>query len=80
MKIRADDPLSMKNFILGVQSRVNELKASAGEGQKKINNKRVSEFIYVLSLEISLFSASRTRYNLLGGNCRWSSCLKRYVT
>lgn len=41
MKIRADDPLSMKNFILGVQSRVNELKASAGEGQKKINNKRM---------------------------------------
>ena len=48
MKIRADDPLSMKNFILGVQSRVNELKASAGEGQKKINNKRVSLYMFFL--------------------------------
>ena len=48
MKIRADDPLSMKNFILGVQSRVNELKTSAGEGQKKINNKRVSLYVFFL--------------------------------
>lgn len=48
MKIRADDPLSMKNFILGVQSRVNELKASAGEGQKKKNNKRVSLYMFFL--------------------------------
>ncbi|PON45563.1 Armadillo-type fold containing protein [Parasponia andersonii] len=41
MKIRADDPLSMKNFILGVQSRVTELKASSGEGQENINSKRM---------------------------------------
>ncbi|PON74176.1 Armadillo-type fold containing protein [Trema orientale] len=41
MKIRADDPLSMKNFILSVQSRVTELKSSSGEGQENINSKRM---------------------------------------
>ena len=48
MKIRADDPLSMKNFIASVQSRVNELKTSSGEGQGNISSKRVS-FICPLS-------------------------------
>jgi nucleolar MIF4G domain-containing protein 1 len=42
MKIRSDDPAAMKNFILSVQNRVNELKASSGDGQEKINGKRVS--------------------------------------
>lgn len=55
MKIRADDPLSMKNFILSVQSRVNELKASAGEGQEKINSKRVSLYMFFPLLLPELF-------------------------
>lgn len=42
MNIRSDDPAAMKNFILSVQNRVNELKASSGDGQEKINGKRVS--------------------------------------
>lgn len=42
MKIRADDPLAMKNFISSVQNRVNELKASCGDDQEKINGRRVS--------------------------------------
>lgn len=42
MKIRADDPLAMKDFILNVQNRVNELKASSAEGRSNINSKRVS--------------------------------------
>ncbi|XVF30747.1 hypothetical protein REPUB_Repub16aG0085100 [Reevesia pubescens] len=41
MKIRGDDPVTMKNFILSVQNRVNELKASSGDGQAKINGKRM---------------------------------------
>ncbi|KAL5577605.1 hypothetical protein UlMin_019304 [Ulmus minor] len=41
MKIRADDPLSMKNFIVSVQSRVNELKASSKGGQENVNGKRM---------------------------------------
>ncbi|KAM6551563.1 hypothetical protein CsatB_001371 [Cannabis sativa] len=41
MKIRADDPLSMKNFILSVQNRVTELKASSQESQENINSKRM---------------------------------------
>ncbi|TYI02407.1 hypothetical protein ES332_A11G265400v1 [Gossypium tomentosum] len=41
MKIRADDPVAMKNFILCVQNRVNELKALSGDGEAKINGKRM---------------------------------------
>lgn len=42
MKIRADDPAAMKNFILNVQNRVNELKVSSGDGQENIISKRVT--------------------------------------
>lgn len=41
MKLRSDDPAAMKNFILSVQNRVNDLKASSGDGQSKIDNKRM---------------------------------------
>ncbi|KAF7801453.1 nucleolar MIF4G domain-containing protein 1-like [Senna tora] len=41
MKIRADDPASMKNFILSIQNRTNELKTSDGDAQEKINSKRM---------------------------------------
>ncbi|VVA20253.1 PREDICTED: nucleolar MIF4G [Prunus dulcis] len=41
MKIRADDPLAMKNFIQSVQNRVNELKASYGDNQDNTNSKRM---------------------------------------
>ncbi|XP_021661862.2 uncharacterized protein LOC110650994 isoform X2 [Hevea brasiliensis] len=41
MKIRADDPTAMKNFIQSVQSRVNELKSSPGEDQAKMIGKRM---------------------------------------
>ncbi|KHG04814.1 Nucleolar MIF4G domain-containing 1 [Gossypium arboreum] len=37
----ADDPVAMKNFILCVQNRVNELKALSGDGEAKINGKRM---------------------------------------
>ncbi|KAK9943043.1 hypothetical protein M0R45_008667 [Rubus argutus] len=40
MKIRADDPLAMKIFIASVQNR-NELKASCGDDQEKINGRRM---------------------------------------
>ena len=42
MKIRGDDPCAMKNFIVSVQSKVNEVKAASGDGQQNINGKRVS--------------------------------------
>ncbi|KAE8009038.1 hypothetical protein FH972_005496 [Carpinus fangiana] len=51
MKIRSDDPFAMKNFIQSVQNRVNELKASSGDGQEKINGKRM-EFMLETILDI----------------------------
>ncbi|PKI69186.1 hypothetical protein CRG98_010453 [Punica granatum] len=36
-----DDPTAMKNFIMSVQNKVNELKASTENGQKNINGKRM---------------------------------------
>lgn len=47
MKLRGDDPTAMKDFILGVQNKVNELKSLSGsipDGQPKINTKRVFSF------------------------------------
>ncbi|XP_015870472.1 uncharacterized protein LOC107407676 isoform X1 [Ziziphus jujuba] len=48
MKIRADDPLAMKNFIQSVQNRVNELKASSGVGQAFLNNKRMEYMLEII--------------------------------
>lgn len=42
MKLRGDDPVGMKNFIVSVQNRVNEVKTSSGEGQSNTIGKRVS--------------------------------------
>ncbi|XP_035545661.1 nucleolar MIF4G domain-containing protein 1-like [Juglans regia] len=50
MKIRSDDPSAMKNFILSIQNRVNELKASSGDGQQNIHSKRIS----LLNMEFML--------------------------
>lgn len=50
MKIRADDPAAMKNFILSVQNRANELKASAGDGREKLNSKRVRMLYSIINL------------------------------
>ncbi|MQM18186.1 hypothetical protein Taro_051171 [Colocasia esculenta] len=44
MKLRGDDPTAMKEFIFGIQSRVNEFKSlpsNTQDGQQKINNKRM---------------------------------------
>lgn len=47
MKIRGDDPGAMKSFIVSVQNRVNELKASPDDDEKNTNSKRVScQFIF----------------------------------
>ncbi|KAE8663121.1 MIF4G domain and MA3 domain-containing protein isoform 1 [Hibiscus syriacus] len=51
MKIRGDDPAAMKSFILCVQNRVNELKASTGDGEAKINGKRM-EFMLEMICDI----------------------------
>lgn len=48
MKIRADDPAAMKNFILSVQNTSNKLKASSGDDSEKKNSKRVS-MLFLLS-------------------------------
>jgi hypothetical protein len=45
MKLRSDDPTSMKDFVLGIQHRVNEIKTNlsgAQDEKSKINSKRVS--------------------------------------
>lgn len=41
MKLRGEDPVGMKDFIHSVQQRVQELKASSGEGKSNMNSKRV---------------------------------------
>ncbi|KAB1212753.1 Suppressor of glycerol defect protein 1 [Morella rubra] len=48
MKIRGDDPAAMKNFILSVQNRVNELKAFSGDGQQNINGKRMEFMLEII--------------------------------
>lgn len=50
MKIRADDPAAMKDFILSVQNRTNEFKASSVVDQEKINSKRVSRLCSIVNL------------------------------
>lgn len=51
MRIRADDPTAMRNFVVSVQTRVNQLKASRSGEQKDINSKRVIFFSFVLKVE-----------------------------
>lgn len=59
MKLRSDDPVAMKNFILSVQNRVNELKASSENGHIISSTKRVSfrqwSFFVILFLSICIF-------------------------
>lgn len=43
MNLRADDPAAMKNFVMSVQNRANELKASSGNGQPNTTGKRVGQ-------------------------------------
>lgn len=48
MKLRGDDPTALKDFILDVQNKVNELTSLSGsvpDGDPKINNKRVCSFL-----------------------------------
>ncbi|KAK1297302.1 hypothetical protein QJS10_CPB15g02149 [Acorus calamus] len=47
MKLRGDDPSAMKDFILSVQNRVNELKSHSGstDGKTGINSKRMEFMI-----------------------------------
>lgn len=50
MKLRGDDPTYMKDFVLDIQHRVNELKTNPNGTQdekSKINSKRVSCCIYL---------------------------------
>ncbi|XP_055825484.1 uncharacterized protein LOC129894019 isoform X2 [Solanum dulcamara] len=51
MKLRGDDPVGMKNFIVSVQNRVNELKISSGEGQSNSLGKRM-EFMLEMICDI----------------------------
>ncbi|MCD7463172.1 hypothetical protein HAX54_050088 [Datura stramonium] len=51
MKLRGDDPVGMKNFIVCVQNRVNELKTSSGEGQSNTIGKRM-EFMLEMICDI----------------------------
>lgn len=41
MKLRGDDPTAMKDFIVSVQSRVNELKAKSEDAEATTYSKRV---------------------------------------
>ena len=48
MKIRADDPAAMKDFILSIQNTSNKLKASSGDDNEKQNSKRVSMLCFII--------------------------------
>lgn len=41
MRLRSDDPASMKNFIVNIQNKVIELKAASGDSQGQTRSKRV---------------------------------------
>ncbi|KAG8376867.1 hypothetical protein BUALT_Bualt09G0108700 [Buddleja alternifolia] len=45
MKLRGDDPVGMKNFILSVQEKVNELKSASENGQSNLSSKRMEFMI-----------------------------------
>ncbi|CAN4089360.1 unnamed protein product [Withania somnifera] len=51
MKLRSDDPVGMKNFVVCIQNRVNELKISSGEGQSNSIDKRM-EFMLEMICDI----------------------------
>lgn len=51
MKLRRDDPAGMKNFIMNVQSQVNELKTVSGHGQSNLKSKRM-DFMLETILDI----------------------------
>ncbi|XP_031094036.1 nucleolar MIF4G domain-containing protein 1-like isoform X2 [Ipomoea triloba] len=41
MKLRGDDPVGMKNFIISIQNRVNELKTLSRDAQSSLDSKRM---------------------------------------
>ncbi|VFQ95346.1 unnamed protein product [Cuscuta campestris] len=51
MKLRGDDPIAMKNFIMSIQNRVNELKTLPTATQSNLNSKRM-EFMLQTICEI----------------------------
>lgn len=51
MNLRGDDPVGMKNFIVSVQNRVNEMRISSGEGQSNSIGKRM-EFMLEMICDI----------------------------
>lgn len=51
MRLRSDDPATMKSFILSIQNKVTELKAAAGDNQAKSRSKRM-EFMLETVVDI----------------------------
>lgn len=49
MKIRSDDPLAMKTFIISIHNKANEIKASP-DAPSKIKNYTVSDLREIISL------------------------------
>ncbi|KAI3687177.1 hypothetical protein L1987_80870 [Smallanthus sonchifolius] len=41
MRLKSDDPLTMKNFIVSIQNKVTELKAASGDSQGNTRSKRM---------------------------------------
>jgi len=55
MKLRADDPAAMKDFILSVQNTSNKLKASSEDDNEKKNSKRVRMLCFIIKGGKKLF-------------------------
>ncbi|CAH9119626.1 unnamed protein product [Cuscuta europaea] len=48
MKLRADDPIAMKNFITSIQNRVNELKILSKDAQSSLKSKRMDFMVQTI--------------------------------
>ncbi|CAH9127545.1 unnamed protein product [Cuscuta epithymum] len=48
MKLRADDPIAMKNFITSIQNRVNELKILSEDTQSSLKSKRMDFMVQTI--------------------------------
>jgi hypothetical protein len=83
MKLHADDPGAMKDFILSIQNSVNQLKSQSAvleDGKADIHSKRVSFLVQCTRRKHCLpamFYNSLTGFNL---RLRWNLCSKQYAT
>lgn len=75
MRLRSDDPATMKSFIVSIQNKVTELKAASEDSQGNTRSKRVHISLYFAIISADFSFLCNFVYFMCG---RWSSCLKPY--